>query len=138
MSDAQLADILSLTREGFDDVLRAYFYLWLGRSPAHLQAVRWLGHQAENPPLGDTPPQEILSLIARLWPHSAAHAALRQEMARRTSLMLTTHLKTRPLDEATRQVLRTLAAQLAEDPAADCVMALGQVQAALGAEKKAR
>ena len=138
VSDAQLADILSLTREGFDDELRAYFYLWLGRSPAHLQAVRWLGHQKENPPLGGTPPHEILSLISRLWPHTASHAELRHEMARRTSQIITTHLKTRPLDEATQTSLRTLATQLAQDTSPDSATALKQVQAALKTDEQAR
>ncbi len=138
VSDAQLADILSLTREGSDDELRAYFYLWLGRSPALLQAVRWLGHQSEDPPLGDTPPHEILSLISRLWPHAATHAELRHEMARRATQLITTHLKTQPLDEGTLKVLRSLAPQLAEDPAADCVTALAHVKAALTADAKAR
>jgi hypothetical protein len=138
VSDALLTDILSLTREEFDDELRFYFYLWLGRSPAHLQAVRWLGHQSEDPPLGDTPPHEILSLISRLWPHTARHTELRHEMARRTSQLLTTHVKIFPVDEATQKVLRTLATQLTEDTAPDCATALQHVKTALAADEKAR
>lgn len=142
--DALLADALSLAHAARMDpeMQRARLYLWLGRSAEALLAVRWLGHVAEDAPPGGTPPPQVLGLVSRLWPHStgadAAHAALRLEMARRASQVLTTHLKTRPLDEATQKVLRTLAAQLAEDPAAECATALGQVQAALGAEEKAR
>ncbi len=133
VSDAQLTDILSLTREGFEDELRFYFYLWLGRSPAHLLAVRWLGHQGKDPPLGDTSPHEILSLISRLWPHAARHAELRHEMARRSSQIIITHVKPHPLDDATQKVLRSLSTQLAEDTAPDCSTALAQVKAALTA-----
>ncbi len=57
-------------------------------------------------------------------------------MARRTSQVLTTSLKTRPLDEPTRKVLRTLSTQLATDTAPDCSTALKQVQAALGEDVK--
>ncbi len=117
---------------------RSRLYLWLGRSPAHLQAVRWLGHQSEDPPLGDTPPHEILSLISRLWPHTARQAELRHEMARRTSQIITTHVKTHPLDEPTQKALRTLSAQLAEDTAPDSTTALAHVKAALAADDKAR
>ena len=140
VSDALLADALSLTHAKRMDpaMQRARLYLWLGHSPAHLQAVRWLGHQSEDPPLGDTPPREILSLISRLWPHAAKHAELRHEMARRTTQIITTHLKTRPLDEATLKVLRSLAPQLAEDTAPDCATALEQVKAALTADAKAQ
>jgi hypothetical protein len=139
VSDAQVADLLAKTHAGAPDPeLRTYLYLWLGRSPAHLQAVRWLGSTQTDPPLGDTPPQEILSLISRFWPHSAAHPALRHAMARRTSQLLTTHVKTHPLDAATQKVLRSLATQLAEDPAPDCVTALRDVQSALAAEEKSR
>ncbi len=138
-SDAQLAALLAMTYGGEADAeLRFYLYLWLGRSPAHLMAVRWLGNTQTDPPLGDTPPQEILSLISRLWPHSAAHADLRRAMARRTSMILTTHLKSHPLDAATQKVLRSLASQFAEDRAADCATALEHVQAASGAAEKAR
>ncbi|WP_395734365.1 HEAT repeat domain-containing protein [Prosthecobacter sp.] len=136
VTDAQVADLLAKTYEGEPDAQqRFYFYLWLGRTPAHLQAVRWLGHTDTDPPLGDTPPQEVLSLISRFWPHStgtdAAHTAQRHAMARRASQILTTSLKTRPLEESTRKVLRTLATQFATDSAPDCAAALKQVQAAL-------
>jgi HEAT repeat protein len=140
VSDALLADALSLTHaERMDpDMQRSRLYLWLGRSPAHLLAVRWLGHQGEDPPLGDTPPQEILRLISRLWPHSAQHPELRHEMARRTRQLLTTHVKSRPLDAATQKVLRTLVTQLTQDTAPACTTALQQVQTALAADAKAR
>ncbi len=136
--DALLADALSLTYEQTldPDQLGAFLYLWLGRSTAHLLAVRWLGRTDTAPSLGDTPPQDILHLISRFWPHSAGadapHTALRHAMARRTRQLLTTSLKTRPLDEPTRKVLRALSTQLATDPAPDCAAALKQVQAALG------
>lgn len=138
--DALLADALSLTHAKFNDpdMQRARLHLWLGRSPAHLQAVRWLGHQTENPPLGQTAPHEILSLITRLWPHAAACPELRHEMARRTSQIITTHLKTRPLDAPTQKALRTLATQLPEDTAPDSTSALAHVKAALAAGDTAR
>lgn len=139
VSDAQLADLLAMTYAGEPDAeLRAFLYLWLGRSPSHLQAVRWLGQRRTDPPLGDTPPHEILSLISRLWPHTTKHAALRQGLARRSSQILTTHLKSRPLDEPTRKVLSTLASQLIEDTAPDCTTALAHVKTALAADEKAR
>lgn len=142
-SDAQVAALLADTYAGEPDPeLRFYLYLWLGRTPAHLQAVRWLSNTQTDPPLGDTPPQEILSLISRLWPHSAgadaAHPALRHAMARRTRQILTTHLKSHPLDEPLRKVLNTLATQLATDPAPDCATALRDVQSALKTGEKAR
>ncbi len=139
VTDEQLAKLLDLTHGQVpDDRLRACLYLWLGRSPAQLQAVRWLGMTKDDPPLGDTPPHEILSLISRLWPHSTAHAKLRHAMALRSSQIVTMHVKTYPLDEATQRVLRSLSAQLAEDPAADCATALAHVKAALAADGKAR
>ncbi|MDB6004412.1 MAG: hypothetical protein JWR15_1399 [Prosthecobacter sp.] len=140
VSDALLADVLSLTHAKWmdPDMQRSRLYLWLGRSPAHLQAVRWLGHQNENPPLGDTPPHEILSLISRLWPHAAKHAELRHEMARRTTQILTTHMKTYPLDDTTRKVLQSLSAQLTGDADPECTTALTHVKAALAADDKAR
>ncbi|OYW73021.1 MAG: hypothetical protein B7Z37_23125 [Verrucomicrobia bacterium 12-59-8] len=142
-SDAQVAELLAKTYAGGPDAeLRFYLHLWLGRNPAHLQAVRWLGSTQTDPPLGDTPPQEILTLISRLWPHNAGadagHTALRHAMARRTSLFLTTHLKSHPLDEPLRKALLPLATQLATDPAPDCATALQDVQAALKASEKAR
>lgn len=139
VTDEQLAKLLDLTHGQVpDDRLRACLYLWLGRSPAQLQAVRWLGMTKDDPPLGDTPPHEILSLISRLWPHSTAHAKLRHAMALRSSQIVTMHVKTYPLDDATQRVLRSLSAQLAEDPAADCATALAHVKAALAADGKAR
>lgn len=143
VSDSQVADLLTGTyRGGLDPELRFYLYLWLGRTPAHLQAVRWLGRTDTGPPLGDTPPQEVLGLISRLWPHSAGadagHAALRQAMARRTSQMMAALLKAGALDEPTRKVLTALSTQLAEDTAADCATALREVQAALAADAKGR
>lgn len=139
VSDALLADMLADTYVGEpDDKQRAYFYLWLGRDASHLQALRWLGRTRTDPELGETPPHEILGLISRLWPHSAKHAALRQSMARRSSGIIATQVKTHPPDEVTLKVLRALAGQLSEDPHTDCAAALQQVQAALGAEEKAR
>ena len=157
ISDAQLADVLASTYlpsnsyDGAPDAdLRTYLYLWLGRSPTHLQAVRWLAQAKADPPQSDTAPQQILTLITHLWPHTiqsgtgtstdsaAALTALRQQMARRTTQILTTHEKTRPLDEPTRQALRTLTTQLAADPAPDCATALQHAQAALAADEKAR
>jgi|GEM_PF-3681073 len=141
VSDAQVAALLADTYAGEPDPeLRFYLYLWLGRTPAHLQAVRWLGNTQTDPPLGDTPPQDILHLISRLWPLStgadAAHTALRHAMARRTRQLLTTHLKTRPLDEPARKILSTLATQFATDPAPECASALKQVQAMLAEDVK--
>ena len=139
VTDAQCAKLLALTYGKVpDDRLRAWLYLWLGRSPAQLQAVRWLGMTKDDPPLGQTPPHEILSLISRLWPHSAAHASLRHAMARRSSQIVVTQVKTYPLDEATQRVLRSLCVQLAEDSDADCATALAQAKAALAADEKAR
>ncbi|MFC5457666.1 hypothetical protein [Prosthecobacter fluviatilis] len=143
ITDAQVAELLAKTYAGEPDPeLRFYLHLWLGRTPAHLQAVRWLGSTQTDPPLGDTPPQSILGLISRFWPHSAgidaSHTALRHAMARRTSQLITTHLKSRPLDEPLRKVLNTLATQLAEAPSPDCATALRAVQAALAAGEKAR
>ena len=139
VSDAQLAALLAMTYEGEPDAeLRTHLYLWLGRSPVHLQAVRWLSQTSTEQPLGKTTPQEILGLVSRLWPQSAAHPALRLGLARRTTQLLTTHLKTRPLDEATQTTLRTLATQLSHDPSPDCAIALKQVQAALRADEEAR
>lgn len=143
VSDKQVADLLAWTQVvGPYPEHRFYLYLWLGRTPAHLQAVRWLGRTDTEPPLGDTPPQEVLGLVSRLWPHSAGgdagHAALRQAMARRTSQMMTPLLKAGVLDEPTRKVLAALAAQLAEDTTADCATALREVQAALAADAKGR
>jgi hypothetical protein len=143
ITDAQVAELLAKTYAGGPDAeQRFYLHLWLGRTPVHLQAVRWLGSTQTAPPLGDTPPQEILALISRLWPHSAGaeatHTALRYAMARRTSQVLAASMKKGPLDEATCQVLRPLATQLAEDPAPDCATALRDVQAALKADEKAR
>jgi len=143
VSDKQVADLLAWTQVVWPyPEHRFYLYLWLGRTPAHLQAVRWLGRTDTEPPLGDTPPQEVLGLVSRLWPHSAGgdagHAALRQAMARRTSQMMTPLLKAGVLDEPTRKVLAALAAQLAEDTTADCATALREVQAALAADAKGR
>lgn len=143
ITDAQVAELIAKTYEAEPDAgQRFYLHLWLGRNPAHLQAVRWLGHTDTDPPLGDTPPQEVLALISRFWPHSAGadapHTALRQAMARRTRQILTTHLKSHPLDEPLRKALLPLATQLAEDPAADCATALRDVQSALTAGEKAR
>ncbi|OYW71081.1 MAG: hypothetical protein B7Z37_28730, partial [Verrucomicrobia bacterium 12-59-8] len=107
VSDALLADILARTYLGEpDDKRRAHLYLWLGRDATHLQALRWLGNASVEPELGNTPPHEILGLISRLWPHSAKHPALRQAMARRSSGIIATQVKTPPLDEATLKVLR--------------------------------
>ncbi|MFZ2281140.1 MAG: hypothetical protein WAW39_25295, partial [Prosthecobacter sp.] len=144
ITDAQVAELLAKTYAGEPDPeLRFYLHLWLGRTPAHLQAVRWLGHtKTDPPPQGETPPQEILPLISRLWPHSAGadatHTALRHAMARRTHQILTTHLKSHPLDEPLRKALHPLATQLATDPAPDCATALRAVQTALATGEKAR
>ncbi len=141
VTDAQAAALLADTYAGGPDPeLRFYLYLWLGRTPAHLQAVRWLGHTDTDPPPGDTPPQELLALISRFWPHSAGadapRTALRHAMARRTRQILTASLKTRPLDEPTRKVLRALSTQLATDPAPECAAALKQVQTTLAEDVK--
>ncbi len=148
VSDAQVAGLLGKTYLAKtplgepDPELRFYLYLWLGRTPAHLQAVRWLGRTDTEPPLGDTPPQEVLGLVSRLWPHSAGadagHAALRQAMARRTTPMIPALAKAGAMDEPTRKVLAALSTQLAEDTTADCATALREVQAALAADAKGR
>ena len=143
VTDTQVAELLAKTHEVPPDAERRfYLYLWLGRAPAHLQAVRWLGRAENDPPLGDTPPQEVLGLVSRFWPHSAGadagHAALRQAMARRTSQVVSMHLKAGRQDEPVRKVLRALATQLAEDKAPDCAAALKQVQAVLADEPKAK
>ncbi len=148
VSDAQLAAALSLAHgQSIEPASqRSLLYFWLGRSPDALLAVRWLGHQDEDPPLDGAQPQEVLSLISRLWPHTALSgaspgpdaplAALRLELARRTRQILTTHLKSGPLDEPLRKVLHSLSTQLGEDTAPDCAAALKHVQSALGQAMK--
>ncbi len=67
--------------------LRCHLYLWSGHDAEMLQSVRWLGQPSADPMpakgLSVAEQQAVLGMLLKLWPASAAHPALRREMAGR-------------------------------------------------------
>jgi hypothetical protein len=125
--------------------LRFHLYLWSGHDPALLLSVRWLGRPTESPMpangkgLSAAEQSAVLGMLLRLWPHSAAYPALRQEMAGRIA-QVAQSITTVP-DDAVTDLLKKLGAELKADAVKEtqhaCATARSAVQSALaqGAEK---
>lgn len=124
--------------------LRLSLYRWSGHDPELLLSVRWLGKPAADPMpangkgLDAAEQSAVLGMLLKLWPHSAPHPALRQEMAGRIAEVAQS-IRAVP-EEKVAALLKNLDEQLKADAVAESqeasAMAREAVEGALAGPKE--